>query len=134
MVRAISLRGTTPKFMLLLVDRCVYIRDRHSSVATGRPYIIIDAFTDVELPEPDDFEAGEDAELFLESVKLAMLGMLPNSSPVGMNFTYCFRCVSWGRRSGEIGAQDYRRTKNRTPSYDLQEDAKMARRFTKTLD
>lgn len=55
---------------------CVYIRDRHSAAATGRPYHIVDAFSDVELPTEEDFEDGEDCELFLRSISLAKIGEL----------------------------------------------------------
>lgn len=53
---------------------CIYIRDRHSAAATGRPTRIHGIFNNVESPQQSDFEGDCDWELFCESVKLAHIG------------------------------------------------------------
>lgn len=53
---------------------CVYIRDKHSAAATGRPWCIVEDFCDVELPTEEDFEDGEDCDLFLRHISLAKIG------------------------------------------------------------
>lgn len=51
----------------------VYIRDRHSAAATGRPYRISDHFCDTPIPIQSEFDDGEDCELFVQAIRLAQI-------------------------------------------------------------
>lgn len=79
--QSVGMHRTTANSKLVEADRrlwkriwwAVYIRDRHSAAATGRPYRIHDIFNDIELPERADFASDREHSFFVQHIRLAQI-------------------------------------------------------------